>query len=184
VSDLPAVEAVVNGAGPIHLLVNNAGVSQLQSVLDTTPDAYDRVMSVNLKAPVFLSQYVARGMVERGDGGAIVNVSSVASSVALTDHLAYCTSKAGMDMATKVMALELGRHKIRVNAVNPTVVMTDMGKRAWSDPVKSTHAMTQIPLGRFAEEADVVNAIVFLLSDKSSMLSGVTLPVDGGRLVH
>jgi L-xylulose reductase len=112
VSDLPAVEAVVNGAGPIHLLVNNAGVSQLQSVLDTTPDAYDRVMSVNLKAPVFLSQYVARGMVERGDGGAIVNVSSVASSVALTDHLAYCTSKAGMDMATKVMALELGRHKV------------------------------------------------------------------------
>ncbi|CAI8054184.1 L-xylulose reductase [Geodia barretti] len=141
-------------------------------------------MSVNLKAPVFLSQYVARGMVERGDGGAIVNVSSVASSVALTDHLAYCTSKAGMDMATKVMALELGPHKIRVNAVNPTVVMTDMGKMAWSDPVKSSNAMTQIPLGRFAEEADVVNAIVFLLSDQSSMLSGVTLPVDGGRLVH
>ncbi|CAI8054182.1 L-xylulose reductase [Geodia barretti] len=107
-------------------------------------------MSVNLKAPVFLSQYVARGMVERGDGGAIVNVSSVASSVALTDHLAYCTSKAGMDMATKVMALELGPHKIRVNAVNPTVVMTDMGKMAWSDPVKSSNAMTQIPLGRFA----------------------------------
>ncbi|CAI8054183.1 L-xylulose reductase [Geodia barretti] len=89
-----------------------------------------------------------------------------------------------MDMATKVMALELGPHKIRVNAVNPTVVMTDMGKMAWSDPVKSSNAMTQIPLGRFAEEADVVNAIVFLLSDQSSMLSGVTLPVDGGRLVH
>uniref|UniRef100_A0A8B9HIF1 Dicarbonyl/L-xylulose reductase n=1 Tax=Astyanax mexicanus TaxID=7994 RepID=A0A8B9HIF1_ASTMX len=91
-------------------------------------------------------------------------------------------TKGALDLLTRVMALELGPHQIRVNSVNPTVVMTDMGKIGWSDPVKAKTMTSRIPLGKFAEVEDVVNSILFLLSDKSAMTNGVTLPIDGGFL--
>ncbi|XP_039990802.1 L-xylulose reductase isoform X2 [Xiphias gladius] len=125
---------------------------------------------------------VARGMKARGSGGSIVNVSSQASQCALRDHAVYCATKGALDMLTKVMALELGPHQIRVNSVNPTVVMTEMGRLGWSNPEKAKIMVSRIPLGRFAEVEDVVNSILFLLSDKSNMTNGVTLPVDGGFL--
>nr|XP_036853067.1 L-xylulose reductase isoform X3 [Manis javanica] len=130
-----------------------------------------------------VSQIVARGMVARGAPGSIVNVSSQASQRALTHHSVYCTTKSAVDMLTKVMALELGPYKIRVNAVNPTVVMTPMGQANWSDPQKAKTMLDRIPLGRFAEVDNVVDTILFLLSDRSSMTTGSTVPVDGGFLV-
>ncbi|XP_065836932.1 L-xylulose reductase-like [Oscarella lobularis] len=172
----------VRSLGPIHLLVNNAGVGVLQPFLDVTEEAYGRVMDVNLKACLFVGQVVARGMVERGEGGAIVNVSSQASMAALRDHAVYCASKGALDQLTRVMALELGPHRIRVNCVNPTVVMTDMGRLGWSDPKKAQPMLGKIPLKRFAEVEEVVHAILYLLSDKSSMITGTMLPVDGGFL--
>ncbi|MBN3280165.1 DER reductase, partial [Polyodon spathula] len=131
---------------------------------------------------LLLEQIVARGMRSRGSGGSIVNVSSQASQCALQDHAVYCATKGALDMLTKVMALELGPHKIRVNSVNPTVVMTAMGRISWSDPMKAGPMMSRIPLGKFAEVEDVVNAILFLLSEQSAMITGATLPVDGGFL--
>nr|KAF6415457.1 dicarbonyl and L-xylulose reductase [Molossus molossus] len=127
-------------------------------------------------------QIVARDLIARGAPGSIVNVSSQASQRALTNHSVYCATKGAMDMLTKVMALELGPHKIRVNAVNPTVVMTPMGKANWSDPRKAKTILDRIPLGRFAEVENVVDFILFLLSDRSSMTTGSTVPVDGGFL--
>lgn len=172
----------VKSAGPFDLLVNNAGVGILQPFLDVTEESYDRVMEVNLKAVLFVSQTVAKSMVERGLGGAIVNISSQASQAALQDHAVYCASKGGLDQLSRVMALELGPHNIRVNCVNPTVVMTDLGKKGWSDPRKAGPMLSKIPMGKFAEVEDVVHAVLFLLSDKAAMINGITLPVDGGFL--
>lgn len=121
-------------------------------------------------------------MINRKVSGAIVNVSSQASQVGLPDHTAYCISKGALDQLTRVSATELGPHGIRVNSVNPTVVLTEMGKAAWSDNAKAAPMLARIPLRRFAEEEDVVNAIVFLLSDKASMINGTLLRVDGGFL--
>nr|XP_051684397.1 L-xylulose reductase isoform X2 [Oryctolagus cuniculus] len=150
--------------------------------LEVTKEACDTSFDVNLRAVIQVSQIVARGMIARGAPGAIVNVSSQASRRALTDHSVYCSTKGALDMLTKVMALELGPHKIRVNAVNPTVVMTPMGQANWSNPHKAKPLLDRIPLGKFAEVEHVVDAILFLLSDRSGMTTGSTLPVDGGFL--
>ncbi|XP_075415601.1 L-xylulose reductase isoform X4 [Tenrec ecaudatus] len=150
--------------------------------LEVTKEACDRSFDVNLRAVIQVSQIVARGLVARGTPGAIVHVSSQASQRALTNHTVYCSTKGAIDMLTKVMALELGPHKIRVNAVNPTVVMTPMGQVNWSDPQKAKAMLDRIPLGQFAEVEHVVDSILFLLSDRSGMTTGSTLPVDGGFL--
>ncbi|GAB6022516.1 hypothetical protein CHUAL_006623 [Chamberlinius hualienensis] len=174
-----ALEAIKK---PIDLLVNNAGVTVVKPFLEHTESDIDFVASVNLKAPINVAQVVAKGMIERGSGGAIVNVSSNASFTGLLNHTIYCGTKAGLDGVTRVMANELGRHNIRVNSVNPTVVMTDMGRKAWGDPVVAAPLLNRIPLGRFVEVDEVVNTIVFLLSDSASIINGVSFPVDGGLL--
>ncbi|QEG33940.1 glucose 1-dehydrogenase [Bythopirellula goksoeyrii] len=184
IGDPIEAEKAAKQAGAIDLLINNAGVSIPQPFLNTSLEAFEQTMSVNLRAVLIISQTIARGMVQRGQGGAIVNLSSQASKVALTDHAAYCASKGALDQLTRVMALELGMHQIRVNALNPTVTLTPMGEVAWSDPEKRNGMLSQIPLGRFAKPIDIANAVVFLLSDQAEMIHGVTLPVDGGFLAN
>lgn len=181
-SDWEATEAALKDIGPVDLLVNNAAYASLQPFLEVTPEQFDMSFNINVKAALHVAQIVARGMKARGGGGSIVNVSSQASQCALRDHAVYCATKAALDMLTKMMALELGPYQIRVNSVNPTVVMTEMGRIGWSDPGKAKAMTSRIPLGKFAEVEDVVNSILFLLSDKSAMTNGVTLPVDGGFL--
>jgi NAD(P)-dependent dehydrogenase (short-subunit alcohol dehydrogenase family) len=119
-------------------------------------------------------------MIEAGEGGSIVNVSSQASLVALDDHLIYCASKGAMDAMTRVQCAEWGKFGIRVNSVNPTVTLTPMAIMAWSEPSKRDPTLAAIPLGRFAETAEVAAPILFLLSSAASMISGVSLPIDGG----
>jgi len=183
-SDIEAATSKIESLGDIHLLVNNAGIAILGPFEEIKFEDFDKIFSVNVKAPLFIAQVVAKQMITRGSGGAIVNVSSQASMIALKDHTLYCSTKAAMDMFTKSLALELGPHKIRVNAVNPTVVMTDMGRLGWSDPAKAKPMLDTIPLGRFAEVEDVVHSIIYLLSDKANMITGTMLPIDGGRLVQ
>ena len=181
-ADVEATKTAVEGIGDIDLLVNNAGVSILESFLDVSVEAFDLTMALNVRAVMIVSQIVARGMIERGNGGAIVNVSSQSSVRALADHTTYCTSKGALDQLTRVMALELGPHNIRVNSVNPTVVMTPMGKMAWGDPEKSGPMLSRIPLGHFADPEHVSRTVAFLLSDYSDMVHGVFMPIDGGFL--
>ncbi|MDB5291925.1 MAG: 3-oxoacyl-ACP reductase [Phycisphaerales bacterium] len=181
-ADARAAREAAEEAGEIDLLVNNAGISRPQSLLETSVDAFDETMAVNVRAVLLVTQVVAKGMISRGRGGAIVNISSQASSVGIVDHAAYCASKGALDQLTRVMALELGPHQIRVNAVNPTVTLTPMGEMAWSDPDRRAGMLAKIPLGRFAMPRDVAHAVAYLLSDRADMIHGVTLPVDGGFL--
>lgn len=109
-----------------------------------------------------------------------MNVSSQAALVGLDDHLSYCASKAAMDAITRVLCVELGVYGIRVNSVNPTVTLTPMAVKAWSEPSKRDPALRGIPLGRFAEPREVAEPVLFLLSDSASMISGVALGIDGG----
>merc|ERR550537_1205894 len=179
-NDADQVKAAMEAAGDIDMLVNNAGVAMNAPLLEATVEQWDTTMQVNLRASLVATQVAAKSMIARGVKGSIVNVSSQASLVALPDHAAYCTSKAGMDMLTKMSALELGPKGIRCNAVNPTVVLTAMGKANWSDPVKAGPMLNKIPLGRFAEVEDVVHPVLFLLSDACGMVTGSVMPIEGG----
>ncbi|XP_063234530.1 L-xylulose reductase-like [Bacillus rossius redtenbacheri] len=181
-SDWQTAQSAACQAGDVDCLVNCAATAILNPFLDIQPEDFDRSFNANVKSIIAVSQVVVEGMLKRQTGGAIVNISSQASQAALADHTVYCGTKGAVDMVTRVMALELGPCNIRVNAVNPTVVMTAMGRIGWSDPEKAGPMLTKIPLGRFAEVEEVVNTIVFLLSDQASMINGVTLPVDGGFL--
>ena len=183
-ADAAATRAAVRSALPFDLLVNCAGITELQSVLDTTVEAFDTVMAVNARAPLIVSQEYARDVLARGAKGAIVNVSSIASFMGFADHAAYCASKGALDGLTRVMANELGRQGVRVNGVHPVVTLTPMAVKAWSDPAKSEPMLKRIPLGRFVEPAEVASAIAFLLSDDAAMVNGVDLPVDGGFLIN
>jgi len=183
-TDVEAAQAAAERAGRVDLLINNAAIAILQPFLETTPVALDETMAVNVRAVMIVSQVVARGMIERGRGGAIVNVSSQSSMLGVINHTAYCASKGALDQLTRVMALELGPHRIRVNAVNPTVVLTPMGAHAWNDPVKGDPMKARIPLGRFAQPRDVAHAVAYLLSDQANMINGITLPIDGGFLAN
>lgn len=164
----------------MHGLVNCAGISILEAATEVSASAFDQVMTVNVRAAAMVAASVAKAMIGEGVKGSIVNVSSQASLVALDDHLSYCASKGAMDAMTRVQCGEWGKHGIRVNSVNPTVTLTPMAQMAWSEPSKRDPALAAIPLGRFAETSEVASPILFLLSDAASMISGVSLPIDGG----
>ena len=180
-NDWKATRAAVEALGPVHCLVNNAGVSYRKPFLQVTEAEIDNTFNVNLKAAINVSQVVARGMVARGEGGAIVNISSIRALKPHETSGVYCASKAALDHLTRVMTLELGPHGIRVNCVNPTYVKTDMTNFFFEHKTKVEAFMKTVPLRRITQLEDVVNAVVFLLSEHSSLISGVSLPVDGGE---
>uniref|UniRef100_A0A183TZK0 L-xylulose reductase n=1 Tax=Toxocara canis TaxID=6265 RepID=A0A183TZK0_TOXCA len=174
------IAAALADLHPFDCLVNNAGIGILEDFLHITTDAIDRQFAVNVRGPIVVAQVVANEMIKHSKKGTIVNISSQASTKPLQDHTVYCSTKAALDMATRCMAKEMAAHSIRVNCVNPTVVMTELGRMAWSDPVKVNALMDQMCVKRFAEVEDVVNAVLFLLSDRSAMIDGSALFVDGG----
>lgn len=180
--DWNKIKKVIEEIGPVDCLVNNAAVAICTPFLDVQPEEFDVMFNVNVKALLNVSQTVARAMVKNKIAGSIVNISSQASQAALKDHIVYSGTKSAVDIMSRIMALELGPYNIRVNCVNPTVVMTDMGRVGWSDPAKADQMLSKIPLHRFAEVYEVVNTILFLLSDVAPMVNAVTLPVDGGFL--
>lgn len=180
VADHQQLVALLAELPVMHGLVNCAGISILEAATEVSAQAFDQVMAVNVRASAMVAASVARAMIKEGVKGSIVNVSSQASLVALDDHLSYCASKGAIDAMTRVQCGEWGKHGIRVNSVNPTVTLTPMGQMAWSEPSKRDPALAAIPLGRFAETAEVAAPILFLLSDAASMISGVSLPIDGG----
>lgn len=182
-ADLCDIETVVQRiAQHQHFggLVNCAGIVEKAAFIDTTAADLDLTLRINTVAPMRLAQTLARQWIDRRQTGAIVNVSSLASLAGTPDHAAYCASKAALDALTRVMAVELGPHGIRVNSVNPVVTLTPMAEKAWADPAKADAMRARIPLGRFARSEEVAAAIAFLLGDEASMINGVTLPVDGG----
>ncbi len=182
-ADAAAARAAARDAMPVDLLVNCAGTTELHGVLDVPVEVFDAVMAVNCRAALVVAQEYAKSVIARGARGAIVNVSSIAASRGLADHASYCASKGALDALTRVMAVELGPRGIRVNGVHPTVTLTPMAEKAWSDPAKSGPLLARIPLGRFVQPEEVGSAIAYLLSDDAAMVNGIDLPVDGGLLI-
>ena len=182
-ADADATRVAAKAALPADLLINCAGTTELQPFLETTVAAFDRLIAVNTRAPMIVAQEYAKDMIAKGLNGAIVNVSSVAAFVGIPDHASYCASKAGLDGLTRVMAKELAPQGIRVNGVHPTVTLTPMGAKAWSDPAKAAGMLNRIPVGRFAESEDITEVILFLLSDEAAMVNGISMPVDGGYMI-
>jgi len=181
--DLESEDSIRDAVDGLDLwgVVNCAGFGgEIATPQDTDIDVFDKVIRINARGALLVIKYAARSLIRLGNGGSIVNVSSQAGLVALTGHVSYGSSKAALDNITRVSALELGRYGIRVNSVNPTVVMTDMSNFYWGRPEIGEPFLEQMPLGRWATEDDIAGPIVFLLSDAAAMISGVSLPIDGG----
>jgi L-xylulose reductase len=181
--DLASEDSVRNALDGIDVygVVNCGGFGgEIATPMDTDIAVFDKVIAINTRGALLVTKYTSRSMIRLGRGGSIVNVSSQASLVALPGHVSYGASKAALDSITRVSALELGKYNIRVNAVNPTVVMTPMSAWYWGRDDIGGPFLEQMPLGRWATEAEIAAPIVFLLSDAASMITGVSLPVDGG----
>lgn len=175
-----AVRAALEGLD-VYGVVNCAGYGgDVAPLTETDAALFDRLIAINTRGALLVIKYTAASMIRLGKGGAIVNVSSQASRVALIGHTAYGASKAALDNITRVAALELGGHGIRVNGVHPTAVMTRMSAEYWGRPEIAEPFLKAMPLGRWATEPEIAAPIVFLLSDGASMITGVSLPIDGG----
>jgi NAD(P)-dependent dehydrogenase (short-subunit alcohol dehydrogenase family) len=177
-----AVDQIMEHFGHIDVLVNNAGVSFLGPAEDLAVSAWDATLAVNLTGAFLMSQVVGRHMLEAGRGK-IINIASQAATVAIKYHAAYCASKAGMLGLTRVLACEWAGRGVTVNAISPTVVMTEMGRRAWGGPEGDALKAT-IPTGRFAEPEEIAAAALFLASEASNMINGANIIVDGGFTIQ
>lgn len=182
-SDIKSVEeafdSIIKEYGKIDILVNNAGISARESLYDYTSEAFDNIIDLNIKAVFNCSKVVAPYMKENG-GGVILNTSSMVSIYGQPSGVGYPTSKFAVNGMTKSLARELGKDNIRVNAVAPGVIRTDMVAALPEEMVKMVCA--QIPLGRMGEPEDIANAFAFLASDSASFITGAILSVDGAGM--
>ena len=176
------LQACLDRFGQCDILLSNAGVIAPGSILDGTVEDFDRVIAVNLRGPFLLGRLVARHMVERGIKGTIINMSSTNSVVAIPDQLPYAASKGGIQQLTRVMAMALAAHDIRVNAIGPGTILTDMARVTMNDEKARRTIMSRTPLGRPGDPSEVATVAVFLASDYASYLTGETIFPDGGRL--
>ncbi len=180
VTDSPAVAAYIAHTGPFDILVNNAGTNRPSLITDMQDADYDLVMGLNVRATVFVTREVARGMVAAGRGGSIITVSSQMGHVGGPRRSLYCASKHAVEGMTKALAWELGVHRIRVNTVCPTYIETAMTAPMLADPQFRAFAEGGTALGRVGRLDEVMGAIVFLASDASTLVTGSALMVDGG----
>lgn len=185
-ADMASVDGPVKAAkealaafGGVDILVNNAGIALVDPLLSAKVEDWDATMAVNLRAPFLLARELVPGMMER-KAGKIINVSSQAAVVGLDAHGAYCASKGGLNMLTKVMTVEWARYNIQINTVCPTVILTPMGEQVWGQPEKGDPMKAKIPGGRFGKPIEVADAILFLASSASDMICGHDLLIDGG----
>jgi glucose 1-dehydrogenase len=178
-----AVAAAVDQFGKLDILVANAGIVHAAEFLDLEEADFDRVLAVNLKGVFLVGQAAARRMVQQGHGGAIVNMSSVNAVLAIPNQVPYVVSKGAINQLTKVMALSLAPHGIRVNAIGPGTILTDLARNAvLGNREAERRILSRTPLGRMGEPDEVGKVAAFLASDEASYLTGQTLYPDGGRL--
>jgi NAD(P)-dependent dehydrogenase (short-subunit alcohol dehydrogenase family) len=179
-----AVKACVERFGRVDVLLNNAGITHAASFLDLKEEDFDRVLGVNLKGYFLFGQAVARQMVAQGGGGTIVNMSSVNAILAIPDQVPYAVSKGGVNQLTRVMAMGLAPHDIRVNAIGPGTIATELARKAVLGSEEARRKlMSRTPMRRLGEPDEVAKVAVFLAGDDSSYMTGQTVYPDGGRLV-
>jgi len=177
------VDETVRTFGHIDILVNNAGVNVPQMAVDVTEEAWDKVIDTNLKGLFFCAQAVGKAMIQQKKGK-IINVSSQAGSVGLILRSAYCASKGGVNLLTKVLAIEWAPYNINVNAIAPTFIETPMSKPFFEKKEFYDYVMDNILLGRLGKPEDVVGAVLYLASESSNMVTGHILLIDGGWTAH
>ena len=165
--------------GGLDILVNNAGIVHPANLDDLTEEAFDRVMAVNVKGALFGTQAAAR-LMQRG--GSIINMSSVNAVLAIPNQIPYAVSKGAIRQLTNVTAQALAEHGIRVNAIGPGTILTDMGRSVMADDFARRRVMSRTPLRRPGEPEEIAAIAVFLASDQSSYITGQTIYADGGRL--
>ena len=178
-----AIRAAVNEFGRIDVLVANAGIVHAAEFLDLEEADFDRVLAVNLKGIFLAGQAAARQMVQQGGGGSIVNMSSVNAVMAIPNQVPYVVSKGAINQLTKVMALALAPHHIRVNGIGPGTILTDLARKAvLGNKEAERKILSRTPLGRMGDPDEIAQVAVFLASDESSYVTGQTIYADGGRL--
>lgn len=178
------VKETVDHFGTIDVVVNNAGVNHKANFFDITDEEWDWVMDVDLKGTFMLSQSAAKVMVEKGVEGSIINMSSVMAVMALADQVPYCAAKGGVNQFTKAMAVALGEHGIRVNAIGPGPVLTELMKKVVHNKEKEAELLGRLPLQRIAEPREIATVAVFLACDDSSFFTGQCIYPDGGRMIQ
>jgi len=187
VTNREQVEKFINNTiahyGRIDCLINNAGVLLRRTPEEMTEQEWDLIMDVNMKGTFLCTQAVGKYMIKDG-GGDIINVASIGAKVALGLRLGYCTSKAAIQHFTSVLADEWGKYNIRINAIAPGYIKSDMNADLRADPVKYKAMVDDVPLGRFGDAEDLLGTIIFLCSGASNFISGQTIYVDGGKTTH
>ena len=174
------IDTAVQRFGRLDIMVNNAGVETRTSVLDTTEEQYEKVLSINLKSAFFGTQLAARQMIKQGGGGSIINITSVHEDWPMPNNTAYCLSKGGMRMLTRTAGVELAPHNIRVAGVGPGAVATPINTGTMNDPVALKKLDDAIPLGRMARPEEIGSVVAFLAGDSASYITATTIFPDGG----
>jgi glucose 1-dehydrogenase len=183
ISDLQKlVDTAVAKLGRLDIMVNNAGIETRTSVLDTTEDQYDAVLKINLKSAFFGTQLAAKQMIKQGDGGRIINITSVHEDWPMPGNTPYCLSKGGMRMLTRTAGVELAPHNILVAGVGPGAVATPINTSTMDDPAKLKRLDAAIPLGRMAKPEEIASVVSFLAGDGASYLTATTIIADGGLM--
>jgi glucose 1-dehydrogenase len=174
------VSVAVETYGRLDALVNNAGIETRTSILETSEADYERVMDVNLKSAFFGTQFAAKQFITQGEGGIIINISSVHEDWPMPGNVAYCVSKGGTRMLTRTAGVELGPHNIRVVNVCPGAVATPINQSTMDDPAKLKKLQDAIPLGRLAQPDDIADVVVFLASGQNDYMTATSVFLDGG----
>ena len=180
VTDVAATRTAIDALGAVDILFNNAGTNRPAALLNVTVEDFDAVMALNVRGAFFCLQAVARGMVEAGNGGSIINVSSQMALVALPARAVYCASKHAVEGMTKSIALDLADAGIRVNTIAPTFIETPLTRPMLQNAAFKEDVLRRLPIGRVGQVTDLMGAVVFLASDASAMMTGTCLVVDGG----
>lgn len=185
VGDHEAMVSAVRQYGPFDVLFNNAGTNTPMPYVEVTPDNFDLITDLNLRAAFFMAQEVAKSMIEaiasgKMKGGSIIHTSSQMGHVGGIDRAVYCGSKFGIEGVTKASAIELAPHQIRVNTICPTFIRTPMTQSTFENPDRVKWLEEKIKLGRVGEIEDIMGAVTFLASDASALITGTSLLIDGG----
>lgn len=183
-SNLSAMDAgiasITEQCGPIDILFNNAGMNIRQPIVEVTEENYDQIMSVNLKGLYFLSQKVGQQMIDRGEGGKIINIGSLTTGYALAKVSVYTATKGAVGQLTKGQAIEFGPHNIQVNAICPGFILTSLTEKMWADANMRAWGEQRVALNRLGTPEDLVGTAVYLAASASDYVSGQCIYVDGG----
>lgn len=180
IADVEATQALVDDQGPFQVLVNSAGIARHGPALETTPVDFDAVFSLNVRGAYFLTRAVARGLIDAGQLGSLINISSQMAHVGGIDRAVYSATKHAVEGFTKSMAIEWGSKGIRVNTICPTFIETPLTEQTFSQPERVQWIKEKIKLGRIGRVEDIMAAVTYLAGDAAAMVTGTALMVDGG----